>query len=279
MAHGYGGAAVAASTPSNVSPAAAYESYAPPYRFTPGAPARAVTEPNGWATAAIVFAIIGLIVPVIPGLLAVLFGLIALRRIRENEAGGARAIGGIIIGAMGLAVQGSLIYKYVLPRVDLSAYATYATSVTNTLHSGAANDERCMDNLKRIGQGMRQYAGSNGGHFPDTLESVLQTGRVTAQMLVCPTSGDTPAPGATPAAQIASLRQGRHISYTYVGAPLTLHSSPECVLMYDMPDRHGEGLRVLFVDGRVQTIGDVEAGKALERLNRGVNPPWTTTGR
>ena len=49
--------------------------------------------------------------------------------------------------------------------------------------------------------------------------------------------------------------------------------------MYDTPDRHGDGLRVLFVDGRVQSIGDVEASKALERLTRGVNPPWTRTGK
>src|SRR5437762_4023753 len=49
-AYGYAGAAAAAATPSNVAPSHAYE---PPYRFIPSAAPQPVTEPNGWATAAI----------------------------------------------------------------------------------------------------------------------------------------------------------------------------------------------------------------------------------
>jgi prepilin-type processing-associated H-X9-DG protein len=133
--------------------------------------------------------------------------------------------------------------------------------------------------LTTIGKAMRQYAGANGGHFPDKLESIVANGTLKAEVLICPATGDTPAPGATPNAQAESLRGGRHVSYTYVGQNLSTWSPAECVLMYETPNRHGDGMYVLFVDGRVQTIGSVEASKAITRLSRGVNPPWTTSGK
>src|SRR6266550_17510 len=62
MAYGYGGAAVAASTPSVVPPNEAFD--APPYRYNPSNYAsRAALQTSGWATASIVFAVIGLFVP------------------------------------------------------------------------------------------------------------------------------------------------------------------------------------------------------------------------
>jgi hypothetical protein len=36
---------------------------------------------------------------------------------------------------------------------------------------------------------------------------------------------------------------------------------------------------VVFVDGRVQHIGEVEAAKAARRLRQGQNPPWTATAK
>jgi len=69
------------------------------------------------------------------------------------------------------------------------------------------------------------------------------------------------------------------MSYVYVGGELTLQSSAECVLMYEPPGRHGSGMNVLFADGRVQTIGAVEAAKAINQLNHGINPPWTQTAK
>jgi hypothetical protein len=37
-------------------------------------------------------------------------------------------------------------------------------------------------------------------------------------------------------------------------------------------------MNVLFVDGRVQFIGEIEGTKAIARLRKGQNPPWTGTG-
>src|SRR5205823_2518843 len=77
----------------------------------------AVQESNGWAIASIICAVIGLIVPVVPGLLAIGFGVTAIRRLRERQAGAAMAMGGIIIGAMGFLAHGGLFYRYVMPNM------------------------------------------------------------------------------------------------------------------------------------------------------------------
>ena len=62
----------------------------------------------------------------------------------------------------------------------------------------------------------------------------------------------------------------------YAGAGLSTAAPPECVLLYEPLDFHDyKGVNVLFVDGRVQFIGEIEAGKAVPKLRKGKNPPWT----
>src|SRR6185503_488109 len=146
-----------------------------------------------------VFAVIGFVVPVVPGLLAVIFGLLGIRRLRQTDSGAGLALGGIVVGVMSMTISGGVFYNYVLPRLGLA--------------SVGASHVRCTDNLATIGKAMRQYASANGGHFPDKLESIVAAGTLKADALVCPSSGDTTAPGATPAAQAASLRSGNHVSY------------------------------------------------------------------
>jgi predicted Zn finger-like uncharacterized protein/prepilin-type processing-associated H-X9-DG protein len=278
MAYGYAGASAAAATPSTLSQSDVFDAPTP-YRFdrAKSAPAR---DTNGWAIAAIVCAVIGLIVPIVPGLLAMLFGTTAMRRMRPTQSGGGLAIGGITIGAMSLILHGSLLYSYVLPRYNIKLPSFSLPSLASLGSGGGSGNSvspevRCVENLKKLGEGMRQYAAANGGRFPDRLESAVIAKNIRVELLVCPASGDTVAPGDNPAAQAQSLRDGKHVSYNYVGQNLTASSPAECVLIYESPGRHGTGMHVLFVDGRVQTIGDVEAAKALNRLNRGVNPPWT----
>jgi len=226
---------------------------------------RRPVDSNGWAVASIICAVIGLVVPIVPGVLAVLFGILGIRRLRETDTGAGMALGGIVVGVMSMLISGGVFYTYVMPAMQ-------------NVRIGSSQ-ARCTENMKKLGHGLRQYAAANGGRFPDKLESLVTSGKATAELLVCPASGDTVAPGTTPAAQAANLRSGKHVSYIYVGENLTTASPAECVLMYETPDRHGDGMYVLFADGRVQSIGDVEAGKAITRLSRGVNPPWTSSGK
>jgi prepilin-type processing-associated H-X9-DG protein len=231
-------------------------------------------DTNGWAVASIICAVIGLIVPVVPGVLAILFGTIAIRRLRETNSGAGMALGGIVVGVMGMIVSGGLFYNYVMPTMQW-----HLPSVAMFGNGGGSTAAKCTANLKKVGEAMRQYAAANDGHFPDKLESLVAGAKLPAELLICPASGDTVAPGATPAAQAASLRDGKHVSYVYAGHNLTNLSPAECVLMYETPDRHGDGMYVLFADGRVQSIGDIEANKAIARLSRGINPPWSVPAR
>ena len=287
MELGYGGPAGAPAAMPAPTPAPAY---AAGIRRVPNVPVlerfnaaqRTPTrDTNGWATASIVFAAIGLLVPVLPGLLAILFGFVAVRRVRPSQSGGGLAIGGIVIGTMSLILHGSLFYGYVMPRyhIALPKFSLPSlprlSSAAPTGSGSATLEARCAENLKRIGEGMKRYAAEHEGRFPDSLEAAVASKLVSADWLVCPASDDTTAPGETAAAQSQKLAEPGHVSYRYVGGRLTASSPAECVLIYESPGRHGTGMHVLFVDGRVQTIGDVEAAKAANRLNRGVNPPWT----
>ena len=253
-------------------PAVAAALGAAPYSLIPprrsareeGAPAPRRRR-SGWAIASLVCGLLAILIPVIPGLLAIFFGLIALHRAHDDdENNDTVAMGGITIGVMGMLINGGVLFAYILPNIRQ--------------HQSSTQHARCQDNLHKIASAMRLYADQNDGHFPDRLESILASGQLSADALVCPAaSGDTVSPGATPKEQLANLRNGRHISYEYVGQTLTTHSRAESVLLYEEPDRHEPGMWVLFVDGRVQFIGDVEAAKASRRLEQGQNPPWTMT--
>jgi len=257
-----------------VSSAVAAQLGAAPYSLIPPARRREEAAPmtparhgtNGWAIASLICGIFAFLIPVIPGLLAIFFGLFALQRMRidDEENNDTVAMSGITIGVMGMLINGGVLLAYVIP--------------TLRQHQEVHQQVRCQDNLHKIASAMRLYADQNEGHFPDRLESILASGQLTADALVCPAaSGDTVAPGATAQEKLAHLRDGRHISYEYVGQELTTRSKPECVLLYEEPDRHEPGMWVVFVDGRVQFIGDVEAAKASRRLQQGQNPPWTMT--
>src|SRR5207244_9399524 len=125
-------------------------------------------------------------------------------------------------------------------------------------------------------QGLAAYATQNGGAFPTRIEQAVASGDVPASALICVMTLDTPAAGATPSDRAAQIVRGGHCSYVYVGGGLTTASSAECVLLYEPMERHHEqGITVLFADGRVAPIGQVEAAKALARLAAKENPPWS----
>ena len=110
------------------------------------------------------------------------------------------------------------------------------------------------------------YANGSGGTFPDTLDALLLDNTLVPDMLVCPSSGHTVAPGKTPAEQVANLAKGRYQSYVYVGKGVTLTSGRQ-VLAYEPPAHHGgQGLNVLFSDGTVQFLPTATAQTAIPQL-------------
>jgi predicted Zn finger-like uncharacterized protein/prepilin-type processing-associated H-X9-DG protein len=247
---------------------------APPKPFTPGFIPTAGYRPfsgdfagepglgSGLAVAALVCGLVGLIIPIVPALLAIGLGMWAVVRIHQGRAEGASiASGAVALGFAGLVIGTAIFYQRVLPALTVARRTTaYAT---------------CTDNFKSIGGALKRYAADHEGHFPDGLDALVEGGFVPADALVCPMTNDTKAVGASLTEIAQHVRMPGHNSYIYAGKGLTTSSPAECVLLYEPLDAHHEpGMNVLFVDGRVETISKLQADKAIRKLSSGQNPPW-----
>jgi prepilin-type processing-associated H-X9-DG protein len=115
--------------------------------------------------------------------------------------------------------------------------------------------------MRATGNALLAYAHENRGQFPPTLDALASINSFRTDDLYCPT---------------AQSAGAKNANYVYAGAGLSTAAPPECVLLYEPLDFHDyKGVNVLFVDGRVQFIGEIEAGKAVPKLRKGKNPPWT----
>jgi prepilin-type processing-associated H-X9-DG protein len=138
-----------------------------------------------------------------------------------------------------------------------------------------ANRAKCANNLRQIALASILYSGENGGRFPDTLDQVLLTQEITADVFVCPSSADERATGPTTQAVAANLTAGHHLSYVYVGKGLTDRTATaDTVLLYEAASNHGgSGMNVVFGDAHVQWYDAQAAAKIIAELNAGHNPP------
>lgn len=108
----------------------------------------------------------------------------------------------------------------------------------------------CANNMRQLGQAMMIYASVNGGRFPDRLDRLLAY--VSSSAMVCPSTGHTPAPGATPQIQAANMARGGHVSYVYVGDAYSTGSQlnpATTVVLYESLSDHGDGIHALYADG------------------------------
>lgn len=216
----------------------------------PKAPALPPAPPAGaMAMGSLISAIIGFCIPIIPALLAIVFGMIALRRARDPRVGGrGLAIAGIGLALIGIVTNGTFLVLVTLPQLRQAR--------------DVSTRERCAEHLRATGNSLLAYASENRGRFPERVEQLHSIHSFTNDDLYCPA---------------AAARGEANAAYLYV-AGLTTAAAPESVLMYESLAHHQDkGMNVLFVDGRVEFIGAVEARKASRNLQQGVNPPWTRT--
>src|SRR6185295_6594467 len=105
--------------------------------------------------------------------------------------------------------------------VSVGLYFVIAPTVHRSREAGRRAS--CAGNLTQIYLAITLYANQNAGRFPDTLDALVLDGSVPSELLVCPSSKDTPAAGTTPQQQASNLTDGKgnHISYVYLGKGLT----------------------------------------------------------
>lgn len=132
---------------------------------------------------------------------------------------------------------------------------------------------KCSSNLRSIGQAVQMYANENRGLYPPDFGRLLLTQDLTSEMFVCYSTDDVRADGPTMQAVAEKLSAGGHLSYVYTGKGMTLNSPANAVLAYEPPSNHGNGMNVLFADGRVQWIDAVRGRKLMSELEAGHNPP------
>src|SRR5947207_3971077 len=96
--------AAQAASPGVPSPAYAAQTFA--YASPMPGPMRT----SGFAVASLVLGIIGLIVPLVPGILAIVFGVMGIRRTRDPSVGGrGLAIAGLSVGAASILLSGCML--------------------------------------------------------------------------------------------------------------------------------------------------------------------------
>jgi prepilin-type processing-associated H-X9-DG protein len=89
-------------------------------------------------------------------------------------------------------------------------------------------------------------------------------------MLVCPSSRDEPAEGATTAKILADLAKPGHVSYVYRAAGLRNDQPQGALLMHENPTNHkGVGGNALYGDGRVEWLLAAELQQEFQRAAQG----------
>jgi hypothetical protein len=177
---------------------------------------------------------------------------------------------GVTAGKMALliatvaAALGVIVYLGVAPSVHRSREA--------------ARRATCASNLVQIGLALQLYANSNGGTYPDSLDALVANGTVPPEMLICPSTAHTPAPGKTPAEQAGKAAGGPpHLSYVYLGKNVTFATARQ-VLVYEPLEHHGgEGINVLYSDGTTQFLARPAALTALPQLDPNATPAPAAT--
>jgi len=193
------------------------------------------TPSSGLAVAALVCGILGLVFCLPVGIAGLVMGIIALVRTnREPEKYGGKgmAIGGIVTGAISpitFITVISLFISILLPSIEQAReFAMRAL---------------CEANMRSTVTALAIYADSNNGDFPPGLNTLITSGDITSQQMVCP-----------------SAEVNNHV---YVPG-LNRDAPPHTVLIYEPIENHGdEGGMVGFVDGTVRFVTQPEYDELL----------------
>jgi len=168
----------------------------------------------------------------------------------------------------GLAVVGALAALALLVNRDLPRARS----------SSAARRAQCRSNLKQLGLALHLYAGDHGGQFPADLLALSPKYVTDSYLYYCPVARRDHGLDEPTAEEM--------LSYVYVSG-LRPNDPPDLIIAFDEETNHadhGDGVNVLFVDGRAERVTSVsdlharleaQAGKLREsgRTMEIVRPP------
>ena len=194
-----------------------------------------VKTTSGFSVASLILGIIP-VIPIIGSILAIIFGVKAKNRIREdpNLGGSGLATAGITLGI--LSIFFTLVVAFNL-----------LTSLVKTREQ--ARRAVCMSNLKQIGLALHMYAMDYDEHFPENLSALYPKYVSDLKVFICPSR-----PGVTK----EDVKKDFNICYKYVKGMSELYSD-NCLIAYDKKENHkGKGRNVCFVDGHLEWVPEEE---------------------
>jgi prepilin-type processing-associated H-X9-DG protein len=192
-------------------------------------------------------------------LLAVILGLVGIVKTSGRRRGRGFAVAGLILGVVGLGL--------------------FAVAVPAVLRGmEMAHRVKCASNLRQIGMALFTYARENKGVYPPTLNELLLTQDITPEVMVCPSTLQTPAPSPflnPNQPRVFDLTPGTHLSYVYLANAMSRPAAGAgTVVVYEpLTNHNGAGGNVLFGDGRVEFLPRPVMEKAIAELQAGQNPP------
>jgi len=133
-------------------------------------------------------------------------------------------------------------------------------------HGEVRNRIICPNNLRTIGEALTLYAANHDHKYPVDLSALLSED-LSAATLVCPSSNEEPAIGATTQAVLADFATPHHCSYLYLGKGLSQPLPSDRVIALEPLENHqGKGLNVLFGDMHVEWLDKAQADILLAKL-------------
>ena len=211
---------------------------------------------SGMAIASLVLGILSLCcLFFLTGIPAVVCGIIGMKRVARSGGalkGRGAALAGAITGGIGTLVSPVILAALMLP-VLITAREKAITTV-------------CMSHLRQIGVACIAYSVDNGDRLPPDFSALVNYG-LTGPTLVCNSDPQ----------RLAG--QSGYSSYQYCGQGLTLSAVKEpsrTVLAREHDGNHRNTVNVLFVDGHVETVGNV-VNPSLAVREQKVDPFFLST--
>jgi prepilin-type processing-associated H-X9-DG protein len=162
------------------------------------------------------------------GILAVIFSLISLNKIRKGrQCGKIIAIVGLVTG---------IVVNYILISLPIPSAREPSRRIS------------CASNLKQIGLAIHMYSQENNNQFPDKSGAIgfemLRSGGYLENVPIytCPSTG-------TKLLNDNPLTEA--VDYVYIGG-YNKSTSPDTVIAYDKPMNHYKYGNILFADGHVK---------------------------
>lgn len=216
-------------------------------------------KPNRAAFWALVFGCLSFLLSFLAGIPAVILGIAGMKKASSDRSTGGHgmALTGLVLGIAGSILACGFIS--VLLSILLPAFSRAREE---------AERVKCATSMRQIGLGLINYAGSNNGQLPPTLDAAAKAGYLPDPVPGCPKhaggqAGATTGPATPPP------------GYVYVGQGMNLDQLTDVgstVLLYEQPAHTGR-INVLYADGHVAPVSKEDVPQWIGNLRKGVNPP------